>query len=52
MLLDIVEVPKSHTGENLAIAFANVLEVFSIKDKVSRISERLKVQILTYRTDP
>ena len=34
MLLDIVEVPKSHTGANLASAFAKVLETFGIKDKV------------------
>jgi hypothetical protein len=34
MLLDIVEVAKSHTSENLAIAFAEVLEMFGIKDKV------------------
>jgi hypothetical protein len=34
MLLDIVEVPKSHSGLNLAIAFAEILETFGIKDKV------------------
>ena len=34
MLLDIVEVPKSHSGVNLAIAFAEVLDNFGIKDKV------------------
>ncbi len=34
MLLDLVEVPKSHTGVNLAIAFAEVLEAFGIKEKV------------------
>lgn len=39
MLLDIVEVPRSHTGENLAIAFAKVLELFGIKDKVRRVSD-------------
>lgn len=33
MLLDIVEVPKSHSGENLAEAFANMLEDFGISDK-------------------
>jgi hypothetical protein len=35
LLLDLVEVPKSHTGVNLANAFAEVLEAFGIKDKVS-----------------
>jgi hypothetical protein len=34
MLLDLVEVAKSHTGVNLAVAFANVLEEFGISDKV------------------
>ena len=35
MLLDLVEVAKSHSGVNLAEAFAKVLEEFGIKDKVS-----------------
>ena len=35
MLLDIVNVPKSHTGVNLARAFAKVLNNFGISDKVS-----------------
>lgn len=34
MLLDLVEVPKSHTGVNLAEAFDQVLEEFGISDKV------------------
>ena len=34
MLLDLVEVAKSHSGVNLAAAFAQVLEEFSISDKV------------------
>jgi hypothetical protein len=34
MLLDIVEVPKSHTGLNLALAFVKVLKDFGISDKV------------------
>lgn len=34
MLLDLVEVAKSHTGVNLAVAFAQVLEEFGISDKV------------------
>lgn len=34
MLLDLVEVSKSHTGANLARAFADVLEKFGIEKKV------------------
>ena len=34
MLLDLVEVAKSHSGVNLAEAFAEVLEEFGIVDKV------------------
>ena len=34
MLLDLVEVTKSHSGANLAAAFAKVLEYFGISDKV------------------
>jgi hypothetical protein len=34
MLLDIVEVPKSHTGSNLALMFTKVLREFGIGDKV------------------
>ena len=57
MLLDIFEVPKSHTGENLAIAFAQVLELYGIKDKVRRVSEYTRCsylppeQILSLTTD-
>ena len=40
MLLDLVEVAKSHSGENLATAFAEVLEDFGISDKV-RLSSKL-----------
>jgi hypothetical protein len=40
MLLDIVEVAKSHSGVNLVEAFAKVLEEFGIKDKVSYITLR------------
>jgi len=35
LLLDIVEVAHSHTGVNLAVAFADVLNDFGIADKVS-----------------
>jgi hypothetical protein len=40
LLLDLVEVPKSHTGVNLANAFVEVLEAFGIKDKVSDSNTR------------
>jgi hypothetical protein len=39
MLLDIVEVACSHTGLNLATAFAKILEEFGISDKV-RMNKR------------
>lgn len=35
MLLDLVELAKSHSGVNLATAFAKVLEDFGISQKVS-----------------
>ena len=38
MLLDLVEVAKSHSGVNLAEAFANVLKEFGIEDKVNLTS--------------
>ena len=34
ILLDLVEVPKSHSGENLVAVFAEVLEAFGISNKV------------------
>ena len=34
MLLDIVEVAKSHTGDNLAAAFAKIMEEYGISEKV------------------
>jgi hypothetical protein len=37
MLLDIVKVPKSHTGLNLALVFVKVLEDFGIEDKVRAV---------------
>jgi hypothetical protein len=36
ILLDLVEVAESHSGINLAAAFANILEEFGISDKVSK----------------
>lgn len=35
MLLDLVEVAKSHSGVNLAEAFMNILDEFGIEDKIS-----------------
>jgi hypothetical protein len=35
MLLNIIEVAKSHSGLNLAAAFAKILEDFGISNKVS-----------------
>jgi hypothetical protein len=37
MLLDIVEVAESHSGANLASAFAQILRDFGISDKVSHL---------------
>jgi hypothetical protein len=34
MLLDIVEVARSHTGTNLAAAFAKIMEDYKISEKV------------------
>jgi hypothetical protein len=41
MLLDLVEVAESHSGVNLANAFAKVLEDFGIEDKVCQFLIRL-----------
>jgi hypothetical protein len=42
LLLDIVEVPCSHTGLNLASVFADVLQEFGLQDKVSICFQLLK----------
>lgn len=47
MLLDIVEVPVSHTGVNLGNAFVDVLKAFGIEDKVSLFEIKLKKRLLT-----
>ncbi len=39
LLLDIVEVGRSHSGVNLAVAFAGILEEFGITNKVSGSSD-------------
>jgi len=41
MLLDIVEVAKSHSGINLAATFAKILDDFGVSDKVNYISNEL-----------
>jgi hypothetical protein len=46
MLLDIVEVAKSHTGVNLAAAFAKILEDYGIADKVIIISLKYRIILL------
>jgi hypothetical protein len=38
MLLDIVEVAKSHSGINLAVVFAKILNDFGISNKVRTLS--------------
>ncbi|SJL03663.1 uncharacterized protein ARMOST_16509 [Armillaria ostoyae] len=38
LLLDIVEVAKNHTGENLAEAFVEILEDFKLSDKILSIT--------------
>jgi hypothetical protein len=54
MLLDIMEVAKSHSGINLAAAFAKILDDFGISDKVRTVSTLIKPQImgLTNTVDP
>ena len=37
ILLDLVEVAESHSGINLAVAFAKVLDDFGISKKVSNL---------------
>jgi len=46
MILDIVEVAMSHSGVNLAAAFADILQEFRVSDKVS-FNERTLENILT-----
>jgi hypothetical protein len=51
MLLDIVEVARSHSGLNLAAAFAKILEDFGISDKVSN-KKNLSVVDSPKKKDP
>ena len=47
MLLDIVELPESHTGVNLGTAFVTVLQNFSVEEKV-RVSNFYQRDLLTF----
>jgi hypothetical protein len=52
-LLDIIEVPESHTGLALAKAFQRMLETFGIEDKVSfQFNVILLLVELMVSTDP
>lgn len=51
MLLDIVEVAKSHSGLNLAAAFAKILEDFGISDKVEWYISEQKQKLTFQATD-
>ena len=44
MLLDVVEVAKSHSGVNLALEFAKILNDFGISDKVSKYCLRINMR--------
>jgi hypothetical protein len=50
MLLDIVEVAKSHSGANLVGAFANILNEFDISKKVSILYRDLPKNTYAYQT--
>ena len=41
MLLDLLEVPHSHSGFNLAMAFAGILEDFGKSDKVNILHRKI-----------
>ena len=45
MLLDLLEVAKSHSGKNLAEAFEKTLKDFGISDKVSSLYITLNITI-------
>lgn len=52
MLLDVVEVARSHSGFNLAAAFAKILEDFGISHKVRVDNYKVVVLKLTDSLDP
>jgi hypothetical protein len=43
MLLDLVEVAKSHSGKNLAEVFEKVLKDFGVSDKVSKFYPNINI---------
>jgi len=47
MLLDIIEVARSHSGFNLAAAFVKILEGFGVSDKASSSHSRRTCFLLT-----
>ena len=52
MLLDIVELARSHSGINLAAAFAKILEDFGISDKVSVLPPYKRSKVDSQDPDP
>jgi hypothetical protein len=52
LLLDLVEVAKSHSGLNLASAFAKILKDFGIEHKVSFGDYLYKTRDLLLWPDP
>jgi hypothetical protein len=51
MLLDVVEAAESHSGVNLALSFAKILNDFGISSKVSS-STCDYIKLLTCCVDP
>ena len=51
MLLDLVKVAQSHSGLNLAKAFAKILDDFGISDKVSCCIHDEGGVLLTFHAD-
>lgn len=48
MILNVVEVAMSHSGVNLAVAFAGILEEFRVSEKVSFYQSILGLKEDTY----
>ena len=49
LILDIVEVPQSHTGAALAKEFHKILESFGISDKVRSIPSHVNIYLPSSR---
>jgi len=47
MLLDLIEVPRSHSGANLAEAFIEVLQAFRVEDKVSNHKLLTRMELIS-----